>query len=332
MNTFYLANNLPILQKLKTNSIDAIITDPPFNSGVDYFTSKLKLSGKKVFTDIWQKDESFFEVREQIKTKANSDPNYEKLNNLLIGYDLIFKASLDKNKESLQAYLAFLSIRLIEMYRILKNTGSFYLHCDATASHYLKVILDTIFGKANFKREIIWAFQRASGYKTIANNWIRNHDTILYYTKSNDFVFNKQYEDYEEDYIKSFKHLDEKGPFKWVNKKKRYLGKGHPLTSVWTDCSSFQSHKIAIKEGTGYPTQKPFNLYERIVLSCTNETDLILDPFCGSGTILDVAQYYKRKWIGIDISKVSFKIVKARLFKHYLLQPEIHYLVLNEVL
>ena len=193
----------------------------------------------------------------------------------------------DDRWDSDKQYLNFMELRLIEMHRILKDNGSFYLHCDASSSHYLKIMLDKIFSKKNFRREIIWALQRPSGFKTLANNWIRNHDIIFYYVKSSTFKFNKQFE--------------------------RYGDKEYPLHDVWSHIQSLQSQGVSAREGTGYSTQKPITLYEKIISASSNPGDIVLDPFCGSGTTLVAAKLLQRFYIGIDKNKNSIYLSKKRL-------------------
>jgi len=193
--------------------------------------------------------------------------------------------------------------RIVEMHRVLKSTGSIYLHCDPTASHYLKIVLDDVFGKNNFRNEIVWRIGWVSGYKTKGNKFIRNHDVILYYTKGNEFVFNKEYIEYPADYVRR----DGKKP----------SGRGIPIEDTWNCNDGDRLDSIAIKsfsrEKTGYPTQKPLALLHRIIKASSNEGDAVLDPFCGCATTCVAAQQLGRKWIGIDVEKQSVNILIERL-------------------
>lgn len=218
--------------------------------------------------------------------------------------------------EGISGYIGYMRERILEMHRVLKKTGSFYLQCDSHAKFELKLLCDKIFGKKNFRREIIWNTGSVSGYKTKINGWVRQHDTILYYTKSNDFIFNKQYIPYSINYIeKMFKYKDEDGR---LYRKRRnghqYLdeSKGKLIGSVWNEIFSFQTRTRA-KEYVKYPTQKPLDLIKRIILASSNEYDLVADFFCGSGTTLVAAKLKNRNFIGCDNNPNAIKLCKKRL-------------------
>ena len=205
--------------------------------------------------------------------------------------------------DKIENYIEWMRPRVEELYRVLKPTGSFYLHCDWHASHYLKVMMDDIFGKNNFRNEIVWRIGWISGFKTQKRGWIRNHDTIFYYVKSKEFVFNKEYIPYPEDYIRR----DGKKP----------TGKGIAIEDTWNCHSTDRLNSIMImsfsKEKLGYPTQKPEALLERIIKASSNKGDVVLDAFCGCGTTLVVAQKLGRNWIGIDISPTAVELTNKRL-------------------
>lgn len=193
--------------------------------------------------------------------------------------------------------------RLIELRRALKRTGSLYLHCDPTASHYLKILLDAVFGPERFQREIVWRIGWVSGYKTQAKNWIRNHDILLYYTKTDEFTFNKEYIPYPSDY----RRRDGKRP----------TGKGIPIEDTWNCHPADTLNSIMImsfsREKLSYPTQKPLALLRRIIQASSNEGDVVLDPFCGCGTTVAAAQELRRHWLGIDITHLAVNLMKHRL-------------------
>ncbi|MHA1669316.1 MAG: DNA-methyltransferase [Promethearchaeota archaeon] len=226
-----------------------------------------------------------------------------------------YKEFLDK-WVSLEAYLDFMRERIIEIHRVLKDNGSFYIHCDTNASFDLKPLCDNIFGKENFKRQIIWNVGSVSGFKSKVKGWIRQHDIIFFYTKSNKYTFNKQYIPYREEYIKKmFRYKDEDGRlYRKRRNGKQYLDakKGTAMGDVWNDILSFQTTTRS-KEYTGYPTQKPEKLLERIILTSSNEGDIVADFFCGSGTTLVVANRLKRKWVGVDNSSKAIELCKMRL-------------------
>lgn len=217
--------------------------------------------------------------------------------------------------ESLDSYLQYMEKRLIEMHRTLKSTGSIFLHCDDKASHYLRVIMDRVFGSDNFRSEIIWTYRRWSNAK---KGLLGAHQTIFFYSKSNNFKFNRLMQDYSlttnVDQIlqersrdtrnKSSYKLDENG-----NPVFGMAKKGVPLSDVWE--IPFLNPKA--KERTGYPTQKPVNLMKRIIELATDENDVVLDPFCGSGTTLIASKILNRSAIGVDINEEAIRLTNARL-------------------
>jgi DNA modification methylase len=214
------------------------------------------------------------------------------------------------------AYLVMMTPRLLEIYRVLKNTGSLYLHCDPTASHYLKVILDRIFGARNFRNEIAWSYK---GGGRSRKHYARKHDTILFYTKSDKWVFN--YEDILVERTNRTYFTDESRRRYWLKYGKRYYLKhdGKVPEDWWADIDPLHG---PYKERLGYPTQKPLALLERIIKASSNEGDTVLDPFCGCGTTLVAAQTLNRQWIGIDIAEDAVEITKKRLDESF---PDIRF-------
>lgn len=214
------------------------------------------------------------------------------------------------------AYLSFMIPRLRHIHRVLRNNGSFYIHLDINAIFLLKPILDKIFGIKNFRGQIIWNVGSTSGFKSQRKGWIRQHDVILYYTKSHRFTFNKQYLPYNENYIKKmFRYEDDNGRiYRKRRNGRQYLDEspGVPLGNVWNDIISFQT-KTNSKEYTRYPTQKPVDLIERIILASSNKGDLVADFFCGSGTSLVAAKKLGRKYFGVDNNKEAIEITQKRL-------------------
>ena len=216
--------------------------------------------------------------------------------------------------KSREEYLDYMGIRLIEMRRILKPEGNIFLHCDASASHYLRVLLDKVFGDKNFRSEIIWSYKRWSNSQ---RGLIPNHQTILYYSKTGDYKFRTIFKDYSpttniDQILQERERYDGKTVYKKdkngdvVSAKAK---KGVPLSDVWE--IPFLNPKA--KERTGYPTQKPIELLEQIIAISTDEGDLILDPFCGSGTTLVSAKLMNRNYIGMDISKEAVELSHSRL-------------------
>lgn len=214
-------------------------------------------------------------------------------------------------------YLPYMRERIQKCYNVLKKTGSFYLHCDWHAGHYLKQICDDIFGYNNFQNEVIWSYPQS--IKSSRNKFLSNHDVLFFYTKTNLYVFNPQINDYTEKQLKRFKHEDEHGNFYYdtrrdaQNNKKRvkvYLKKqGTPVGSVW------YYSRVQGNESEGYPTQKPEALLERIIQASSNPGEIIFDPFCGCGTTLAVACKLNRNYIGIDLSEKACRVVIDRLKK-----------------
>ena len=217
--------------------------------------------------------------------------------------------------DSLEEYLCLIEKTLIQCKRVLKNTGSVFLHCDKTASHNIRTILDKIFGKDNFQSEIVWSYKRWSNAK---KGLLNSHQIIFFYSKTNDFKFNTLYTDYSAttniDQILQDRERDENGKSVYKRDENGFaiLGKekkGVPLSDVWE--IPYLNPKA--KERSGYPTQKPVLLLNQIISIATDEGDLVLDPFCGSGTTCVSAKSLKRNFLGIDISKDAVELANSRI-------------------
>jgi site-specific DNA-methyltransferase (adenine-specific) len=223
--------------------------------------------------------------------------------------DFIAAAGVMHSK-AMSAYLTYMAQRVVEMHRILKDTGSIYLHCDPTASHYLKGLMDEIFGKENFRNEIVWHYRRWTGK---AKKFQALHDIILWYSKSNEYTFIPQFTEYtegsKERKEQGILHRFKRGEEPVLVSDKEVAEKGVRENDVW------QIPFIApsAKERTGYPTQKPLALLHRIIKASSNEGDIVMDPFCGCATTCVAAQQLGRKWIGIDIEKQARDILIERL-------------------
>ena len=291
---------------LPSGSVDLIYLDPPFNSNATY-NLPFKNLGNEVqavaaFKDTWtwstEEDELLASLSQGVQTS-----------NLAAVVDVARSINPTKSGNDLGAYLVNMAVRLIPMKRVLKQTGSIYLHCDPTASHYLKLLMDGVFGAENFRNEIIWRIGWVSGFKTQKRGWIRNHDTILYYVASEAAIprFNKEYLPYPPDY----RRRDGKKP----------TGRGFPIEDTWNSSVGDVLDSIMIKsfsrEKLGYPTQKPVQLMNRIVQASSNPGEMVLDPFCGCGTTVHAAEAGGRNWIGIDISTFSSGLVQDRLRKAF---------------
>jgi len=215
------------------------------------------------------------------------------------------------------AYLTMMTVRLVELKRVLKKTGSIYLHCDPTASHYLKLVMDAIFGKQNFRNEIVWAYTGPSGAK---RDFPRKHDIIFRYSKSDQCSF---YPDeiripYSESFLKRRAYSEGKaGIFKEKGEHiiEEEFSKGKLPADWWDDIPS--GGQISSSERLGYATQKPEALLERIIKASSKEGDWVLDPFCGCGTTVSVAERLDRKWVGIDITTLAINLIKHRLQKQF---------------
>ena len=197
-------------------------------------------------------------------------------------------------------YLTWLNARLLEMKRLLKPTGSIYVHLDWHASHYVKCEMDKIFGYENFRNEVVWSYSAGARGK---NNWARKHDVILYYTKGDSWTFN----------WKEIAEPFESGMTEWRYTKGGQKGKPMPPGKVPADVLKIQVLNTMSSERIGYPTQKPEELLNKIILASSNKGDVIADFFCGGGTTAAVAQKLGRRWIASDISKDACKITKNRL-------------------
>ncbi|MXO32677.1 site-specific DNA-methyltransferase [Apibacter sp. B2912] len=286
INQIFWGDNLQVMSHLLKKyrgQVDLIYIDPPYDSKADY-KKKISLKGQSV-----ENDNTAFEEKQYTDIWSNDE------------------------------YLQFMYERIMILKELLAENGSIYIHMDEKRGHFIKIILDEIFGSSNFKREIIWSTKTSSGFKTSAYNWIRTHDILYFYTKTPEYKFNKQYWDYTEEYKKRFHRVDEQGR-KYrddrSNGEKQYLDelKGIAMGDVWDDIMSFQQAATS-NEIQGYPTQKPETLLERIIKASTKEGDLVFDCFMGSGTTQAVAMKLGRRFIGADINLGAVQTTTKRLIK-----------------
>jgi DNA modification methylase len=324
-NQLYYGDNLEVMrEEIPAESVDLVYLDPPFNSKANYnilFKDKAGDESEaqiEAFGDTWHWDRTTPFIHHQLITNAD----YPQLANLM-GTLIDFLGRND-----MMAYLVMMAIRLVELHRVLKPTGSIYLHCDPTASHYLKLVMDAIFGAKNFQNEIIWHYRR---WTAGAKRYQRMHDIIFWYAKSRDFHFDIPYEPYGDWIKKDYGHIDEETGKRWrwhTVKGVRYkvylddINKGVKCNDVWL----IPFIGSTAKERMGYPTQKPEALLERIIKASSNEGDVILDPFCGCGTTVAVSEKLNRRWIGIDITHLAINLIEKRMkdkFKDKLLPYEI---------
>ena len=358
-NTLFYGDNLDVLGRhIPDESVDLVYLDPPFNSKRDYNLLFKERDGSqaagqiKAFADSWKWDRSAANAYEEVVEEGGP---------VSLAMQA-FRTFLGTN--DMLAYLSMMAPRLVALRRVLKPNGSLYLHCDPTASHYLKMLLDAVFGPENFRNEITWKRSSAhSDAKQGAQHFGRVTDNLLFYTKTNARTWNPIYLPYDDAYVASkYPHVengtgrryglwDMSGPggaakgnpryevfgitryWRYSEEKmgqlkaegrvvqpspgavprfKRYLDEspGVPLQDAWDDISPVNSQA---QERTGYATQKPEALLERIIEASSNPGDLVLDPFCGCGTAIAVAERLGRRWIGIDITHLAVTTMKNRL-------------------
>ncbi|MEG4228504.1 DNA methyltransferase [Microcoleus sp. N9_B2] len=308
VNQLFYGDNLDVLRRqIKDESVDLCYIDPPFNSKRNYNQiynniGKEDQAQAQAFIDTWTWDDyanqGLAEILENSQGKFTSQ-----------SIDLIAGLTKVLSKGSLLAYLIHITLRVVEIHRVLKPTGSFYLHCDPTASHYLKLILDTIFCSqgGDFRNEIIWCYRGGGSPK---KDFGRRHDVILRYSKTNEYEFN-------ENAIRipyQAEGIGRKDDAMWgKHKGTNKVYKPHPLGKIPEDWWLMNILNANDPERLGYPTQKPEELLERIIKVSSNEGDVVLDAYCGCGTTVAVSQRLKRQWIGIDITYQSISLILKRL-------------------
>ncbi len=330
--------------------VDLIATDPPFNKGRDFHATPDSLARGAKFQDRWSwKDD----VQQDWVDQITDD--YPRLMEAI-------ESARYAHSDGMGAFMCFMAVRLLEMRRILKRTGSIYLHCDDAASHYLKAVMDAIFGRKNFRNEIIW--ERSAG-RSDAKSYARVHDGILYYTNSDHAVWNQQYDPLTPEYIRqNYRDRDERGryttmplkgggvsgqtyEFTWrgiqavnwrftVESLERleadglihWSRNGQPRRKFYlSDSKGVAARDVLVNIGrapkserTGYPTQKPLALYERIIRASSDPGDMVLDPFAGCATTCVAAEKNGRQWTGIDIWEKAYEVVIERLKKDGMLR------------
>jgi site-specific DNA-methyltransferase (adenine-specific) len=365
-NKLYYGDNLDVLRRyVKDESVDLVYLDPPFNSSQDYNVLFSEKDGTRsasqimAFEDTWEWNQESARVYEQVVESGG------RVAEAMIAFHTFLGGS------DMMAYLAMMAPRLTELQRVLKETGTIYLHCDSTAAHYLKMLMDAVFRPQHFLNEITW--KRTHSHGNVSRNFGSITDTLLVFKKSDSFKWNQQYTQFSPEYIKkTFKNSDPDGrkwqsvtlrnpglrpnlhfPFKASNgvtyqphpngwgcdevrlrkydaekrlqfpakpsgalRLKMYLDEspGVKLQNIWDDIPAIGSQAA---ERLGYPTQKPEALLERIILTSSDEGDVVLDPFCGCGTAIAVAEKLKRRWIGIDITHLAVNLIKTRLRDHF---------------
>lgn len=328
-NALVCGDNLDVLRDLPGSCIDLCYLDPPFNSKTFYvaaFGDRGRVS--KQLRDVWKWTSGTEMAYQRLKSRPGK---------LLNAIEAIRKlegpTTAEQNSDA--AYAVFMGQRLYELHRVLKPNGSLYLHCDPTANWLLRILLDAVFGSGGFQNEIVWAY--APSGRGPSRAFHRKHDTIFYHSKGNSPTFNRQYTEMTEKTRATYSNTDEEGRlYKFSPAGISYLDeqKGRPVPSWWddmiTDVPSFGTATNA-PERMGYPTQKPSRLLRRIIEASSNPGDLVLDPFCGCGTTVDVAAQIDRKYLGIDVSSIAVRVMKQRLESRGLsVAPEVHRLQWEE--
>lgn len=375
-NLLYFGDNLEVLRDhLPDACIDLVYLDPPFNSNASYNVLFADRSGQQspaqiqAFSDTWHWSEEAQRAYEWLVSQSG----HESLSTLVGAFHAFLRPS------DMLAYLVMMAPRLLELHRVLKPTGSLYLHCDPTASHYLKLLLDAIFGPENFRSEVVWKRTFAHGS---ANRYGPIHDVILFSSKGMAYFWAGISAPTRPEYLAQhfgqidsntgrryqpisltgagIRHGESGHPWRGINPTavKRHwaipgrvmtrLGlrgntvhekldaldaagrifwpaksggtprlkwyadelEGSAMPDMWTDIPPISAQAA---ERLGYPTQKPEALLERIIRASSNEGDLILDPFCGCGTTIAVAERLKRRWIGIDLTPLAVNLMRHRL-------------------
>ena len=358
----YFGDNLDVLRRyVKDETVDLIYLDPPFNSRQDYNVLFAEKDGSQsssqihAFEDTWEwNSDSARAYEEMVEAGGRVADTLRAFKTFLFNSDMM-------------AYLAMMAPRLVELRRVLKETGSIYLHCDPTASHYLKILMDAVFGPQFFGNEITW--KRTFAHGNVGKNYGSVSDILLWYTKGPIYAWNQVYKRLKSSEIEAkYPNVDSDGrrwqsvtlrnpglrpnlhyPFKASNgityqphpngwscnriRMKKYDREGRlhfpalktgalrlkmyadeslgeRLQNIWVDIPPISANAA---ERLGYPTQKPEALLERILKASSSEEDLVLDPFCGCGTTVQVAQRLNRRWIGIDITHLAIGLIKKRL-------------------
>ena len=324
--TLFHGDNLKFLRGMNSASVDLIATDPPFNKGRDFHATPDSLAAGARFQDRWSWERDVHEA--WVDEITDDFPDVM----------TVIRGARSSYGDDMGAFLCFMAVRLLEMRRVLKPTGSIYLHCDPTASHYLKQLMDAVFGCKQFRNEIVWQYGKMSN---TSRNFPSNHDLIFRYSKTDDYTFNvikgaeseyrnryKRYLQRNKVYYGAVKNSRDKLILGRCKKIRKTLGRDLRDNDVLFNFDSefkVQSDVIycsIIKgnsaERTGYPTQKPISLYDRLIRASSNANAVVLDPFAGCATTLVAAERLGRKWVGIDIWGKVYDVVLDRLRKEWL--------------
>lgn len=326
MSTLYYGDNLDVLRRhIHDETVDLIYLDPPFQSGRDYNVMFEEQDGTKAaaqiqaFEDSWEWDRRAAASYDEVVSGGGPVADaLQAFRQLLGGSPML-------------AYVSMMAPRLVELKRVLRLTGSIYLHCDTTASAHLRLLMDAVFGQRNFRNEVIWYYYNKM-HDSRKKLFPRATDTLLFYVK--DIEANFTYKQLKEMRDKPVKQLARKKVAgKMVNAKD---AQGHVIYRLKADRTIDNVWRIPCiqpadqTQRMGYPTQKPEALLERVIEASSNEGDVVLDPFCGCGTTIAVAHRMRREWIGIDITHLAVGLIKYRLLHAFGLQPKKDYGVIGE--
>jgi len=319
-NALIHADCMTALSCMPDESVDLVYLDPPFNSNADYKAAAGSKAEGAEFKDRW--------------SAADVDKVWAaQLSEMHGPLAAFITAAGGLHSSGMMAYLLTMTQVLFELRRVLASTGSIYLHCNQSASHYLKGVMDGVFGKANYRNDIVWSYRKMS---TGIKGFQRNHDVILFYAKGGGFTFNRQHDAFGEGSGTRHRYAEKIGYN--LNRKRKmatvwdwdkfnaavkagaiknadelsvaeFSGKGPNASAVW----DMPILSPTANERTGYPTQKPLALLHRVIKASSNEGDVVLDPYCGSGTACVAAAQLDRKWIGIDKSANAVKTARVRL-------------------
>ena len=343
--SIWTGDNLPIMRGMNSACVDLIYLDPPFNSNRTYEAPIGSKAAGASFKDAWTLDD--VDVCEHGELADRNPGAYS-----------VIEAAQQAHGKGMQSYLIFMAVRLLEMRRILKPTGSIYLHCDDAAAPYLTLLMDGLFGRSRHRNDIVW---RRYGAHNDSRRYGRVHDMLLYYVTGDNWTWNGSWKPLDPAYVaQAYRHTDARGRFRtaplhtgglqgggyeyefrgfsrtWrypqermreleqdgrirqakggtgIPERKVYLAdsKGRPATDIWDDVQALTGQNA---ERTGYPTQKPLALLDRIIGASSNPGDMVLDPFCGCATTLVAADRLGRRWAGIDLSPLAIKLVDDRI-------------------
>ncbi len=295
--TVWTADCLYVLRGMNSESVDLIYLDPPFNSKTNYAAPIGSKAAGSAFRDTW----------------SLSDVDAEWVNFMEARHPALYRVLLAAMTDSDKSYLAYMAARVLEMRRVLKPTGSIYLHCDPTMSHYLKLVMDAVFGRESVRNEIVWCYRK---WSAAARQFTRNHDIILFYSRERSgHTFNVERVAVSAGTMKRWKGKTQQAVFEDGVRKATATDRtsGTPCPDWW-DISVINPNA---RERTGYPTQKPLQLLERIIAASSNAGDTVLDPFCGCATTCVAAETQGREWAGIDLSSKAVELVRHRLTDHH---------------